>query len=545
MPLETEGKVLRTTTSDFQRVGGAKKKVDVRIVSSTSRDLAVLIADGRFREDLYHRLGVVPVQVPALSERREDIPELIEHFPGTIRWPLASLCAAWRPMRSPCCRPAIDRNVRELKNNVERILIVAGGDPASDIAAAALLRAAGGNCRLGDRRRAASRLAARDAREAFGATISPRSCRASAATSRNFRLHRHGTLALHRKIKLLGLPPRARKAARAILHPPELVTPTSLHNWPATRRERQWPKKPQNLQDTFSIMSANRRFRSPFLVNGVKLQGVITWFDNLRPVAPRWHVATGLQARNFHHHAGRTHQPVRRRVERRVSTRKRLQAGSGLDLRREGPAAARAIVLHVERRGRGAAASDRDAHARLEEAVGLARAIDLDIAAAITAPLIQVRPATFIGSGKVEEIARLVEESKAELVCVNAQLSPIQQRNLEKAWNAKVLDRTGLILEIFGRRASTREGILQVELAHLQYQKSRLVRSWTHLERQRGGLASWPPRASWLTAAHSGAFQDRRFPRHENRALHRGRRVFLSPSPRRLHNHVKSTPPIA
>ena len=171
-----------------------------------------------------------------------------------------------------------------------------------------------------------------------------------------------------------------------------------------------------------------------------------------------------------------------------MSTRKRLQAGSGLDLRREGPAAARAIVLHVERRGRGAAASDRDAHARLEEAVGLARAIDLDIAAAITAPLIQVRPATFIGSGKVEEIARLVEESKAELVCVNAQLSPIQQRNLEKAWNAKVLDRTGLILEIFGRRASTREGILQVELAHLQYQKSRLLRSWTHLERQRGGF---------------------------------------------------------
>ena len=86
------------------------------------------------------------------------------------------------------------------------------------------------------------------------------------------------------------------------------------------------------------------------------------------------------------------------------------------------------------------------------------------------------------------EIAERVKETEAELVVVNAQLSPIQQRNLEKEWGAKVLDRTGLILEIFGRRASTREGTLQVELAHLQYQKSRLVRSWTHLERQRGGF---------------------------------------------------------
>jgi GTP-binding protein HflX len=172
-----------------------------------------------------------------------------------------------------------------------------------------------------------------------------------------------------------------------------------------------------------------------------------------------------------------------------VTTRKRLRAGSGLDLRRERPAATRAIVLHVERRGRGASAGlDRDASARLAEAVGLARAIDLEIAAAVIAPLGEPRPATLIGSGKVEEIARLAAETEAELVCVNAQLSPIQQRNLEKAWTAKVLDRTGLILEIFGRRASTREGILQVELAHLQYQKSRLVRSWTHLERQRGGF---------------------------------------------------------
>ncbi len=148
----------------------------------------------------------------------------------------------------------------------------------------------------------------------------------------------------------------------------------------------------------------------------------------------------------------------------------------------------RAIVLHVERRARNAPASDRDAASRLSEAVGLAEAIDLEIAAELIVPLAARKPATLLGSGKVAEIARLVEETAATLVIVNAQLSPVQQRNLEKAWSAKVLDRTGLILEIFGRRASTREGTLQVELAHLQYQKSRLVRTWTHLERQRGGF---------------------------------------------------------
>ncbi len=99
-----------------------------------------------------------------------------------------------------------------------------------------------------------------------------------------------------------------------------------------------------------------------------------------------------------------------------------------------------------------------------------------------------IRPATYIGKGKVDEIAGLVRTFEAGLVVMDCALSPVQQRNLEKAWNAKVLDRTGLILEIFGRRARTREGALQVELAHLTYQRSRLVRSWTHLERQRGGF---------------------------------------------------------
>jgi GTP-binding protein HflX len=172
-----------------------------------------------------------------------------------------------------------------------------------------------------------------------------------------------------------------------------------------------------------------------------------------------------------------------------LTTRSKSGSGAGVDFQIEGKAATRAIVLHVDRRDRGAPpTSDRAVEARLEEAVGLALAIELEVEAAIVAPVTAPKPATLLGSGKVAEIAEVVKETEAELVVVNAQLSPIQQRNLEKEWGAKVLDRTGLILEIFGRRASTREGTLQVELAHLQYQKSRLVRSWTHLERQRGGF---------------------------------------------------------
>ena len=109
----------------------------------------------------------------------------------------------------------------------------------------------------------------------------------------------------------------------------------------------------------------------------------------------------------------------------------------------------------------------RGSEARLEAAVGLARAVDLTIAEALIAPVTQIRPATFLGKGKVEEIVGLITGHEIELVVMDCALSPIQQRNLEKAWNTKVLDRTGLILEIFGRRAKTREGALQVELAHL------------------------------------------------------------------------------
>jgi GTP-binding protein HflX len=126
--------------------------------------------------------------------------------------------------------------------------------------------------------------------------------------------------------------------------------------------------------------------------------------------------------------------------------------------------------------------------ARRDEAVGLARAIDLAVLGAETVSLSAIRPATYIGKGKVDAIAAKVKAEGIDLVVFDCALSPAQQRNLERAFGCKVIDRTGLILEIFGRRARSAEGALQVELAHLDYQRSRLVRSWTHLERQRGGF---------------------------------------------------------
>ncbi len=124
---------------------------------------------------------------------------------------------------------------------------------------------------------------------------------------------------------------------------------------------------------------------------------------------------------------------------------------------------------------------------RLTEAKALVEAIDLNVVDALIVKIAHPRPATLFGTGKVEELKALIVERDAGLVIVDHAISPVQQRNLEKAWNVKVLDRTGLILEIFGRRAATKEGRLQVELAHLSYQKGRLVRAWSHLERQRGG----------------------------------------------------------
>ena len=162
------------------------------------------------------------------------------------------------------------------------------------------------------------------------------------------------------------------------------------------------------------------------------------------------------------------------------------RAPEGIDLR---PVATRCAVItpFLTRRGKGGP-ERRTPEARLDEAVGLAAAIDLDVVYQGLVPLAEIRPATYLGTGKVAEIEGVVRAHEVELVFFDAALTPVQQRNLEKAWSTKVVDRTALILEIFGQRARTKEGALQVELAHLTYQRSRLVRSWTHLERQRGGF---------------------------------------------------------
>ncbi|MEZ5690708.1 MAG: GTPase HflX [Rickettsiales bacterium] len=133
-------------------------------------------------------------------------------------------------------------------------------------------------------------------------------------------------------------------------------------------------------------------------------------------------------------------------------------------------------------------AQNRTISSCLEEALGLANAIDLEVVENIPVNIPEIKPATLFGSGKVNELRGYIKNSDVSLVIVNSKLTPIQQRNLEKQWDCKVIDRTALILEIFGARARTHEGKLQVELAALNYQKSRLVRSWTHLERQRGGF---------------------------------------------------------
>jgi len=149
-----------------------------------------------------------------------------------------------------------------------------------------------------------------------------------------------------------------------------------------------------------------------------------------------------------------------------------------------------AVILPWERQGRDVAGVDqpRAAEARLAEAVGLAASIGLIVVHEAILPLRMRRPSTLLGEGQVTAQEQVIADNHIEVVIVDAALSPVQQRNLERAWGCKVIDRTGLILDIFGERAATKEGTLQVELAHLQYQRSRLVRSWTHLERQRGGF---------------------------------------------------------
>jgi GTP-binding protein HflX len=153
-----------------------------------------------------------------------------------------------------------------------------------------------------------------------------------------------------------------------------------------------------------------------------------------------------------------------------------------------GAAPTRTVVLQPVVKDGARSGPERSPDAQLEETVCLALAIHVDVVASRAMTLARPRPATLFGSGVVEEVRERIAAEEAELVVVGTALSPVQQRNLERAWKAKVIDRTGLILEIFGERARTNEGQLQVELAALTYQRSRLVRSWTHLERQRGGL---------------------------------------------------------
>ena len=151
------------------------------------------------------------------------------------------------------------------------------------------------------------------------------------------------------------------------------------------------------------------------------------------------------------------------------------------------PDRTRCAVVHPDSK---LSASTRLPDLACAEAVSLAQALNLDVEFAQIVPLREMNASTLFGSGKVRELNDKFKAAEVEIVVINGTVSPVQQRNLEKDWNLKVLDRTGLILEIFADRAHTREGVLQVDLAHLTYQKSRLVRSWTHLERQRGSTGT-------------------------------------------------------
>ena len=147
--------------------------------------------------------------------------------------------------------------------------------------------------------------------------------------------------------------------------------------------------------------------------------------------------------------------------------------------------ATRAYVIHPEIQGAGG----RDPQAALAEGVALANALPgLDVVGSDVVRLRDARPSTLFGTGKLAELGRMFEATEVDLVLIDGPVTPVQQRNLERDWKVKLLDRTGLILEIFSDRARTREGVLQVEMAALSYQRTRLVRAWTHLERQRGGL---------------------------------------------------------
>ena len=247
-------------------------------------------------------------------------------------------------------------------------------------------------------------------------------------------------------------------------------------------------EKPQNVQDVF--LNHVRKGKTPvtvFLINGVKLQGIITWFDNFSVLLRRGRAySTGVQARDQHRDAGppRSSCSTPPKSPRKWPLGRLLLAPTPVETAAAPQRAA--VILPWERAERSEAT--RAAEARLAEAIGLAASIGLVIVHSAVLPLRARRPSTLLGEGQVANAGEALSAERVDVAIVDAQLSPVQQRNLERAWDCKVIDRTGLILDIFGERARTREGSLQVELAHLDYQRSRLVRSWTHLERQRGGF---------------------------------------------------------
>ena len=265
-------------------------------------------------------------------------------------------------------------------------------------------------------------------------------------------------------------------------------------------------ERSQNLQDLF--LNSVRKSKNPltiFLINGVKLTGVVTSFDNFCVLLRRdghsqlvykHAISTIMPSQPVQMFDGEEASPGSL-IEQIRRTRATSRAATGnSEPAQDAPASTgRAVVIVPVLTRHGRAEDDpvagRGWPARRRRGMTKPSAWRWpSTSIPCTAQIVTVadpRPATLIGTGKVEEIAEIVKETKAELVIVDHPLTPVQQRNLEKALNAKVLDRTGLILEIFGRRARTKEGALQVELAHLNYQKGRLVRSWTHLERQRGG----------------------------------------------------------
>src|SRR5262249_21307965 len=246
-------------------------------------------------------------------------------------------------------------------------------------------------------------------------------------------------------------------------------------------------EKSQNVQDVFlNHIRKNKMPVTIFLVNGVKLQGIVTWFDNFSVLLRR-----DAHSQLVYKHAISTVMPagpVQLFEAPRKATKPDLSVTQSNGISNNGAAKSTGQVLVLTPQLRGAHDGRRSAEARLAEAVGLALAINLSVVKAEVVRLSRFTPATLIGSGAVATLGALIGSEAIELVFIDGALSPVQQRNLERAWKCKVIDRTGLILEIFGERARTREGQLQVELAALTYQRSRLVRSWTHLERQRGGF---------------------------------------------------------